>query len=129
MQVRKLAKQAAIDAREAALAAEEVQAMAAQLADRQASSAPSSAGHDRVGPLQVLALFAGAAFGQRESCRRGCPSCASQLPAGLVLLPLGVAASLCKASSGQCMHMRLHVGAVLASQRLIGCRLGTSMPW
>ena len=39
MQVRKLAKQAAVDAREAALAAEEVQCMAAQLAARHAPTA------------------------------------------------------------------------------------------
>lgn len=53
MQVRKLAKQAAVDAREAALAAEEVQFMAAQLAARHAPTVleaglPAPPGCDRV---------------------------------------------------------------------------------
>ena len=84
-QVRKLAKQAAIEAREAALAAEEVQAMAAQLADRHGPSggpAPSLTGHDRVGPLQALAWPAGAQLGEaRHAGVCGCCSCMSRLPA------------------------------------------------
>ena len=152
-QVRKLAKHAAIEAREAALAAEEVQAMAAQLADRHGPSdgpAPSLTGHDRVGPLQALAWAADSELGEATHAGvcRYC-SCMSRLPvvwSCCLSVRLGVCVKLellwgtplsapsrqdaAVLASESCVGPSMpSVRAVWVPQCLAGCRLGTSTRW